>query len=180
MKYFVISDIHGSKYYLEKALEQFSNDSYDAMLILGDILYHGPRNALPKDYDTTYVMNQLNKIKDKIIAIRGNCDAEVDQMVLQFPIMDTYKELDGNRTLLLTHGHVYGPENHPIVKKGSCILSGHTHIPTADIQNGCFYLNPGSISIPKGGYIHSYGVLDDVGFTVYGLENHEIIKKIVF
>ena len=180
MKYFVISDIHGSKYYLQKALEQYSNATYDNLLILGDILYHGPRNALPKDYDTTYVMNELNKRKDKIIAIRGNCDAEVDQMVLQFHITDTYKTLESNRTLLLTHGHVYGPDDHPILPKGSCVLSGHTHIPTCDFKNGCYYLNPGSISIPKGGFSNSYGVLTDTSFTVFNLETNEPIMNVEF
>lgn len=176
MKYFVISDIHGSKYYLEKALKEFSNHTYDNLLILGDILYHGPRNALPKDYDTSYVMHELNKRKDKIIAIRGNCDAEVDQMVLEFKITDTYRLLNDDK-ILMTHGHVYGPNDHPIVKKGSCILSGHTHIPTCDEKNGCYYLNPGSISIPKGGFPNSYGVLTDTDFTVYNLETNEIIMQ---
>lgn len=173
MKVLVVSDIHGSINDLNKIIEQ---EEFDKLFILGDLYYHGPRNPLPEGYNPMEVAKKLNELKDKIVCVRGNCDAEVDQMVLEFKITDTYRLLNDDK-ILMTHGHVYGPNDHPIVKKGSCILSGHTHIPTCDEKNGCYYLNPGSISIPKGGYPNSYGVLTDTDFTVYNLETNELIMQ---
>lgn len=181
MNYFVISDIHGSRYYLSLALEQYQKEHYDGILLLGDALYHGPRNPLPQDYDTTFVYTKLNELKDQITAIRGNCDSEVDQMVINYPMMDTIKELPlGSRTVYLTHGHVYTPTNHPDIQKGDCLLTGHTHIPTADFIDERYYLNPGSTSLPKGGFAPSYGILNEEGFKVMSLLDQSIIKEIVF
>ncbi|MDD6468083.1 MAG: phosphodiesterase [Erysipelotrichaceae bacterium] len=176
MNYFVISDIHGSSYYLKLALECYHANKYDGILLLGDVLYHGPRNPLPKEYDTTIVYTKLNELKEEIIAIRGNCDSEVDQMVLQYPMMETSKIIQlGNRTVLLTHGHV----DSVIQRSDSdCVLSGHTHIPTADYIDQCYYLNPGSISLPKGGYPPSYGILTDTSFQVISLLDQSVIKEI--
>ncbi|MBO5228822.1 MAG: phosphodiesterase, partial [Lachnospiraceae bacterium] len=157
MKYMIASDIHGSAYYCEKLLEAFGREKADRLILLGDILYHGPRNDLPKDYAPKKVIEMLNAMKDKIHCVRGNCDAEVDQMVLEFPIMADYAVLsEGKYTVYATHGHVYGPQNPPAEGENMILLSGHTHIPVCDEKNGIVCMNPGSVSIPKEGSEHSY------------------------
>lgn len=163
MKYFVISDIHGSSLFLEKALEAFKKEEADQILILGDILYHGPRNDLPLGYAPKEVIPMINSYKDKLLAVRGNCDAEVDQMVLDFPIMDDYKIIDlGFKKIFMTHGHLYNIKKMPPISKGDILLHGHTHIP-AWIKYGedNLYLNPGSITIPKENSFHSYMTIED-------------------
>lgn len=178
MKLFVISDIHGSVYYLEKAMERLEKENADMILILGDILYHGARNPLPKDYNPKEVIEILNNHKEKIIAIKGNCDSEVDEMVLEFPIMSTYSNIIYNdKRLFLTHGHIYNEENMVSLNKGDVFLYGHTHIPRAEKKDGIYYINPGSITLPKENNPHTYGVLEDDIFEIKDLEGN-IIKNI--
>lgn len=173
MKYLVISDIHGDLHGAEIMDHAFHYHSCDSILCLGDILYHGPRNDLPETYAPKKVIPIMNSYKNRMIAIRGNCDAEVDQMVLEFPCMADYSELFlGSRKVFMSHGHIYSPDHVPSLNQNDIFLSGHTHIPTAFEKNGIWLLNPGSPSLPKGGHPKTYGILDEKGFTVY-TEGHE-------
>ena len=152
MKLLIASDIHGSAYWCGKLMEVMEEYQPDHLILLGDLLYHGPRNDLPRDYAPKQVIPMLSKHADKIIAVRGNCEAEVDQMVLPFPCMADFSQLltDG-KVLYLTHGHHHNPDNLPPLKSGSIFLSGHTHVKLDEMQNGIRCLNPGSVSIPKDG-----------------------------
>ena len=165
MKWFIASDIHGSAYYCRKMLERYKAENADRMLLLGDILYHGPRNDLPEGYAPKEVAAMLNAISDKLLCVRGNCEAEVDQMMLDFPVMAEYCILyDGAHEIFATHGHKYGKDNPPKLPAGSILLCGHTHV-TADEDCGTFrYLNPGSVSIPKNGTPRGYIVLENGGY----------------
>ncbi len=175
MKYLIASDLHGSAYYCRKLWETFEKEQADRLLLLGDLLYHGPRNQLPKEYDTQAVPRLLNTHKEELFCVRGNCDAQVDQMVLDFPIMAEYALLSaGKTTIFATHGHVYHEKNLPPLKKGDILLCGHTHIPACRwTDEEILYLNPGSVSIPKQGSAHSYMVFDGHIFLWKDLENHE-------
>lgn len=178
MKLFFISDIHGSIYYLNKAIEKYIEEKADYLIILGDILYHGARNDLPKEYNPKSVIKVLNEYSDNIIAVRGNCDSEVDEMVLDFPIMSTYSNiLYNDKRLFLTQGHIYNEKNPVNLKKGSSFIYGHTHILKAEEKNEIFYLNPGSITMPKENNPHSYAVLENNIFSIKNLDG-EIIKEI--
>ena len=168
MKYLIISDIHGSYYYLNKALKVFKKEKCDKILILGDVLYHGPRNDLPKQYAPKKIIPLLNELKDKIICVRGNCDAEVDQMVLKFPIRKA-KEIDDNIVAYLTHGHKINPQNPYKKKKVDVVLFGHSHIHEITNVDGVTYINPGSISIPKGDKINSYAIWENNTISIYNL-----------
>ena len=152
MKLMIASDIHGSAYYCEKLIEAWKRENPEKLLLLGDILYHGPRNDLPKDYEPKKVISMLNEMKNDLLCVRGNCEAEVDQMVLPFPCMADYAmvEADG-MTIYLTHGHLHGPGNLPPLQSGTVFLSGHTHVKLDQMENGIRCLNPGSVSIPKDG-----------------------------
>lgn len=175
MKLFVASDIHGSAYYCKKMLDTYKKEGAERMLLLGDILYHGPRNDLPKEYAPKEVIAMLNEHKDEIYAVRGNCEAEVDQMVLQFPVMGDYCLLPLRRKVIYaTHGHVYNENNLPPMKEGDILLHGHTHILKAEQREGYILLNPGSVSIPKGGNVPSYAILEDGRFTVKDFDGGEI------
>ncbi|SHI46054.1 phosphodiesterase [Lutispora thermophila] len=165
MKLMIASDIHGSAYYCGKMINAYKEEKADKLLLLGDLLYHGPRNDLPKDYDPKKVINMLNDIADEILCVRGNCEAEVDQMVLKFPIMAEYCILYlHNRMVFATHGHKYNEENPPSLKKGDILLNGHTHIPKFTKHENYYYINPGSVSIPKGGSNNGYIVLENGEF----------------
>lgn len=167
----IASDIHGSAYYCEKMIEAYNKEKPDKLLLLGDILYHGPRNDLPKDYNPKKVISMLNEMSKDILCVRGNCDSEVDQMVLEFPILAEYCILYlNNRMIFATHGHIYHKDNPPMLKKGDILLHGHTHIPVYTCEEGYTYVNPGSISIPKENSPHSYIVLDENLFTWKDLE----------
>ena len=172
MKYLIASDLHGSSYYATKLNEIIRIDIPDKMILLGDLLYHGPRNHFPEEYDTMKVIAILNKYKDSIIAVRGNCDAEVDQMVLEFPIMDDYKvlEVDGLR-LYLTHGHI----NDKVPYQDGILVHGHTHI----YELSTSYINPGSISLPKVHDEHTYIIYENKCFQLYDIEG-KILQKIQF
>ena len=152
MKLLIASDIHGSAFWCSKLMEVMEEFNPDHLILLGDLLYHGPRNDLPKDYAPKQVIPMLSKHADKIIAVRGNCEAEVDQMVLPFPCMADFSQLltDG-KVLYLTHGHHHSPDNLPPLKEGSIFLSGHTHVKLDEVRKGIRCLNPGSVSIPKDG-----------------------------
>ena len=163
MKLMAASDIHGSAFYCRELLEAFEREKADKLLLLGDILYHGPRNDLPKEYAPKEVIAMLNGIKEKLLCVRGNCDTEVDQMVLEFPILADYCILYlGKRMIYATHGHVYNMKLIPPLQTGDILLHGHTHIPAwTEFGEGNWYLNPGSVSIPKEGSEHSYMILKE-------------------
>jgi len=180
MKYMVVSDIHGSAYYCGKMAEIFKISGADRLLLLGDLLYHGPRNDFPKDYEPQAVVAILNDLKKYIYCVRGNCDSEVDQMLLEFPIMSDYCVLSlSKRAVFATHGHIFNKDNMPPIQSGDVILHGHTHVLEAEKFKDCYILNPGSISIPKGGNSETYGMLTDEEFMIYNLDN-ELVKKIKF
>ena len=166
MKWFIASDIHGSAYFCEKLLDAYKRENANRILLLGDILYHGPRNDLPREYNPKAVIELLNGNKNDILCVRGNCDTEVDQMVLDFPILADYTALAYNDTLIYaTHGHIFNEENLPPLKKGDILLHGHTHIPACRVHEGYTYINPGSVSIPKNGSHHGYMIFEDGVFT---------------
>lgn len=165
MKLFIASDIHGSAYYCRLMLERYKAERADRLLLLGDILYHGPRNDLPEEYAPKQVIAMLNEMKNDILCVRGNCDAEVDQMVLQFPIMADYAvlEIEG-RTIYATHGHIYNENNLPPLRNGDVMLHGHTHIPKCVKHENYICMNPGSISLPKENSHHGYMILENGKF----------------
>jgi len=163
MKIMAVSDIHGSSGWAQKAVDRFHEEAADKLLILGDILYHGPRNDLPEDYQPKKVIEILNKERNNIIAVRGNCDAEVDQQVLDFAIMaESVWLTSGDTRIYATHGHHIDPDDLPtFLGKGDILLCGHTHI-AEDIMLGQIrYMNPGSPSIPKSGTAPSYIIIDN-------------------
>ena len=172
MKLMIASDIHGSAYYCKQLLEAFRAEQADRMLILGDILYHGPRNDLPRDYAPKEVLGMLNERKEKIFCVRGNCDTEVDQMVLDFPILADYCILTaGTRLIYATHGHSHNLQALPPLQPGDLLLHGHTHIPAWESFGvGNLYVNPGSVSIPKAGSANSYLILEDSVLTWKALD----------
>ena len=163
MKLFVISDIHGSALYCEKALKAFEKEQADRILILGDILYHGPRNDLPEKYAPKEVIALLSPFKHKIFCVRGNCDTEVDQMVLPFPVLADYAVFNiNNRLFYVTHGHSFNMSSPPPLCNGDFLLHGHTHIPAwQTFGNNNKYFNPGSVSIPKESSPHSYMIITE-------------------
>ena len=170
MKFVIASDIHGSAFWCGKLLEVVGEVNPDKILLLGDILYHGPRNDLPRDYAPKQVIPMLSQYKDKILCVRGNCEAEVDQMVLPFPCMaDCAQVFCDGLTLYLTHGHHVNPDDLPPLAEGSVFLSGHTHVKLDEIRNGIHCLNPGSVSIPKDG-TNSCIVYDNGEFSFRILE----------
>ena len=162
MKLMIASDIHGSAYYCRKMLDAFAREQADRLLLLGDFLYHGPRNDLPKDYNPKEVIAMLNPLKQSLLCVRGNCDTEVDQMVLEFPILSDYCLLEVNgKTIFATHGHIYSPDHLPPLKDGDILLNGHTHIPANENMGTYTYVNPGSVYIPKNGSGHGYMILEN-------------------
>ena len=174
MKYLVISDIHGSLSGAQCMIDAFDHQKCDQILCLGDVLYHGPRNDLPEDYAPKKVIDIMNSRWHDICAVRGNCDAEVDQMVLQFALTADYQVFQlGSRRVFMSHGHVYGPDHLPKMEEGDLFLSGHTHIPTVLQKDGIYLLNPGSSALPKQDHPKSYAVLDENGFTVYTADHQE-------
>ena len=193
MKLLIASDIHGSAYYCRKLLEAYVREGAQRMVLLGDILYHGPRNDLPKEYAPKEVIAMLNAHKNEIYAVRGNCEAEVDQMVLEFPVLADYMVLFAEKNcestkegagetagacagskcecaVYATHGHVYNEKNLPPMKPGDVLLHGHTHVLRAERAGDIWILNPGSVSIPKEGNPPTYAVLDGGVFTIKDFE----------
>lgn len=178
MKYMFASDIHGSAYYADLLAEKFEGSGAGKLILLGDLLYHGPRNDLPREYAPKKVIETLNRYKDFIFAVRGNCDSEVDQMVLEFPMMADYAFFALNGVeIYASHGHIYSPEKLLPMRSGSSFLFGHIHLPVAEKRGEYFILNPGSAALPKGGNPPSYAVLDEKCFRILTFED-EIIKEI--
>jgi len=177
MKYLFASDIHGSAYYCRKLMECYRESKADKLILLGDFLYHGPRNPLPKEYAPKEVISLLNEKKADIVAVRGNCDGEVDQMVLEFPILSDYSILmDEGVEFFLTHGHHYSPENLPPYRTGRIFVYGHTHIWKAEKQGELIIFNPGSVSIPKGGNPPTYGIYENRKLSIWDIENKRLAE----
>ena len=165
-KLMIASDIHGSALWCHALLDAFEREKADRLLLLGDLLYHGPRNDLPDGYAPKEVIAMLSGIKEKILAVRGNCDTEVDQMVLPFPILADYALLDvQNLTIFATHGHVWNDGNLPPLCPSDVLLFGHSHLPKMEKTGGVLCVNPGSVSLPKGGSTRGYLVLEGGVFT---------------
>lgn len=181
-KIFIASDIHGSEKYCGEMLAAFDASGAETLVLLGDLLYHGPRNDLPQGYAPKEVISMLSAYRDKIIAVRGNCEAEVDAMVLPFPVMADYAViLAGTSKVYITHGHLFSPKSPLNIAPGCIMISGHTHIP-ADIScGGIRFLNPGSVSIPKNDSPHSYMIAeyDDHGisFRWFSLDGKEFLPN---
>ncbi|WP_342324265.1 phosphodiesterase [Kosakonia sp. BYX6] len=179
MKLMFASDIHGSLPATERVLELFAQSDARWLVILGDVLNHGPRNALPEGYAPSKVADRLNEHASKIIAVRGNCDSEVDQMLLHFPITAPWQQvLLAERRLFLTHGHLLGPDDVPPLDAGDVLAYGHTHIPVAEKRGDIFHFNPGSVSIPKGGFEASYGMLEENVLRVIALNAQRVIAQV--
>lgn len=174
MKLMIASDLHGSAFYCEKLINAFNSEGAERLLFLGDVLYHGPRNDLPEGYAPKKVISMLNELSDRIICVRGNCDGEVDDLVLDFPVLAEYAIIYnddlGGRMIFATHGHHYNAQNIPKLKAGDILLHGHTHVPCFEEHGGILVINPGSVSIPKNGSEHSYIILDGKEFVRKSLD----------
>ena len=181
MKLMIASDIHGSAKWCAKMLEAWRQEAPGRLVLLGDLLYHGPRNDLPEDYAPKRVIAMLNDIAPHLLCVRGNCEAEVDQMVLSFPVMADYCVLllDGH-TVYATHGHVLNEDNPPPLQAGDLLLCGHTHIPCCHRHEGFTCINPGSVSIPKQDTPHSYVMLEDGVMTWKDLAGGEFMREKVW
>lgn len=179
MKLMIASDIHGSAYYLRKLIHCYEKEKVEHLLLLGDLLYHGPRNDLPEGYAPKEVIELLNGMREDLWCVRGNCEAEVDQMVLQFPVMSDSMLLyvDGY-TIFATHGHLFNENQLPPMRKGDILLHGHTHVQALKVTENYVYLNPGSVSIPKEGNQNSYMILEDGTVTLKNLEG-EVIDHLI-
>lgn len=169
MRIVFLSDIHGVSSALESALVSADALGYDRIVLLGDLLYHGPRNGVPDLYDPVRVAAILNRIKDRLLAVRGNCDAEVDQMMFDFPMMADYAVLEADgRKFFLTHGHLWNESNLPPIGTGDVFVHGHTHVPELKtLDSGLVVFNPGSVALPKGGSSRSFGYFNGKGFRHY-------------
>lgn len=180
MKWMIASDLHGSAYYCRKMLEAFEREGADRLFLLGDLLYHGPRNDLPREYAPKEVIPLLNGKKEKLLCVRGNCDAEVDQMVLEFPVLADYAVLPvGQWLIYATHGHIYHVKNLPPLAPGDVLLHGHTHVPAwTEFGQGNLYLNPGSVSIPKENSPHSYVTLEGNTMQWKELESSAVFHEL--
>ena len=182
MRLLIASDIHGDADCCRVVLDAFEREKAEKILILGDVLYHGPRNDLPEGYAPKKVIEMLNKVADKLLCVRGNCDTEVDQMVLSFPVLsDTAFVYDSEAklTLFMSHGHKYSPDNMPPVSGRTVFLYGHTHLLGKTEKDGIICINPGSVSLPKGGNEKSYatyenGIVEIKKLNGETIESHKI------
>ena len=173
MTIFVASDIHGSAYYCEEILKAYQREGADKLLLLGDLLYHGPRNELPRDYDTKKCTALLNEAANELMCVRGNCDSEVDQMVLKFPIMADYALLyAGKRMIFATHGHLFNEDDLPMLHKGDILLHGHTHVSFLHEHEDYVCINPGSVSLPKEDTPRGYMLITDEKITWHTLDGN--------
>lgn len=173
MKWMIASDIHGSEYYCRELCAAYDREKADRLLLLGDILYHGPRNELPREYNPKKVIELLNARKQDILCVRGNCDTEVDQMVLEFPILADYCVIaEGKQLIYATHGHMFHEDHLPPLHKGDILLHGHTHVPKCAEHEDYTYMNPGSVSIPKEGSWHGYMILENGHFLWKDLDGN--------
>ena len=170
----IASDIHGSAKYCRMMLDRYEKEKADRLLLLGDLLYHGPRNDLPEEYAPKQVIEMLNARREEILCVRGNCEAEVDQMVLSFPVLADYALMPlGERIVFITHGHTFNREHLPPLKPGDILLHGHTHVPACEAFGQNVYMNPGSVSIPKDGTPRSYMTLEGETFIWKTLEGKQ-------
>ena len=177
MKWMIASDIHGSALYCQKMIKAFEHECADRLLLLGDLLYHGPRNELPEGYAPKEVIGMLNPLKERILCVRGNCEAEVDQMVLEFPVLAEYAILDpGNQLIFATHGHVWNKNHLPPLHKGDILLYGHTHVPECIPMENCICMNPGSVSIPKEDSWHGYMTMENDAFLWKDLDGNQKLQ----
>ena len=177
MKYLIASDLHGSEYWCKKLIEALKKENADKLIFLGDVLYHGPRNDLPLDYNPKKVIEMLNSLKGRVISVRGNCDSEVDAMVLNFPITsDMLLLMANNKTVFLSHGHIYNENNLPPLSAGDVFIQGHTHVQVCEKRDGYMLLNPGSVSIPKENSKNGYIIFDGEHFVFKDFEDNEINK----
>lgn len=176
MKLFIISDVHGSKHYLDLAIKAFNETKADKLVCLGDFYYHGPRNPLTEQYNPMEVANVFNKIKHKLVAIKGNCDAEVDQMISEFTFVDNYSIRIGNKNVYFHHGHkeIENINNYDVV------FFGHIHTGLINKEGNLIYANPGSISLPKAEKSRGYMIIDENGIKHFDLISHELLRKIDF
>ncbi|MGC9422328.1 MULTISPECIES: phosphodiesterase [Vibrio] len=172
MKLFIASDLHGSLPATEKTIQAFTQSGANTLILLGDLLNHGPRNPVPTGYNPPAVAECLNQYAQQIIAVRGNCDSEVDQMLFDFPMMSDFAWvlLESGRRLFLTHGHLYQKDNRPQLQHGDVFVQGHTHIALAELQTGVYQFNPGSVTFPRQEGIASYGLLEGEHLTVYSFQ----------
>ena len=171
MKWMIASDIHGSARWCRELLAALDREQAERLVLLGDILYHGPRNALPEEYNPAETARLLNERKQDILCVQGNCDSEVDQAVLAFPIMAQVVYLaEGKTRIFATHGHVYHNDSLPPLQEGDILLHGHTHVPAWEDHGGYRYMNPGSVSIPKEDSRRGYMTLEDGLFSWKTLE----------
>lgn len=176
MKLMIASDLHGSAYYTRQLLAAWERENAQKLLLLGDLLYHGPRNDLPREYAPKEVIAMLNPLAGKLLCVRGNCEAEVDQMVLDFPVLADYCVLwEQGRTIFVTHGHLHSEDKPPKLQPNDILLTGHTHVPKC-ADHGWHYLNPGSVSIPKDGSWHGYMTLEDGLFLWKDLDGNEQMR----
>lgn len=174
MKFYVCSDIHGDYQAAQLAIDAFNRSGAEQLILLGDLINHGPRNPVPEGYDPIAVAALLNDYAERIIAVRGNCDSEVDQALLKFPMLNDYNQLFvARRKAFLCHGHIHGPSRLPLLAAGSIFASGHTHVPVAE-QIGEYYLfNPGSVAMPRQNWPASYGLMTESSISVHDLVNDE-------
>ena len=177
MKYLLVSDIHGSETSAKIIIEKFKKLNCDKIIILGDILYHGPRNDLPENYNPKKVIELLNSYAEKIIAVKGNCDAEVDQMVLNFKLEECKGLIVNNKKIYLTHGHHVNYLNPLNDANVDIVIHGHTHIIRKDIEKKVTYINLGSITLPKENTRKCYGIMDEKNIYIYDLYDSELLKS---
>lgn len=175
MKLFVATDVHGSAYYAERVVDKFKASGADLLILLGDIYNHGPRNPFPKDYAPMRVAELFNSVSDKIVAIQGNCDSEVDQMISQFTFVKNDILPLGNRKLFLTHGHVYNKDNLPQLSSGDVMMYGHFHRNETVVVNGVYCINVSSVSLPKD--TSAYAIVNESGVTLYDLDGNVILTQ---
>ena len=172
MKWMIASDLHGSAKWCGRLMDAWRAERPERLILLGDLLYHGPRNDLPEDYAPKQVIAMLNEIAPELLCVRGNCEAEVDQMVLDFPVMADYCALaTEGHVIYCTHGHIHGEDNPPPLKPGDALLCGHTHVPGLRRHGDFVYANPGSVSLPKAGSPHGYALIEDGWMTFVDLES---------
>lgn len=178
MKWMIASDIHGSAYWCRLLVEAFRREKADRLLLLGDVLYHGPRNALPEEYAPMEVAAMLNELRDVTLSLRGNCEAEIDQVVLDFPASAEYALLDlGKCVVFAAHGHNYNAQHLPPIRRGDILLHGHTHVPVCEEHDGRLVMNPGSVSIPKNGTPHGYMTVEDGLFLWKDLDGTIFLRR---
>lgn len=178
MKLMIASDIHGSALYCSRLIEAYKKEGADKLFLLGDILYHGPRNDLPDEYNPKKVLAMLNEIRNEILCVRGNCDTEVDQMVLEFPVLAEYGIIwHEGRMFFMTHGHNFNRKNLPMLKGGDVLVNGHTHVPAFEREDGYIYINPGSVSIPKENSHRGYIILEGENVVFRNLEGETVREE---